>query len=103
MTDLSWCVWLQVRRESSVMESCNVGDQGHENILPFSLDLDSGSISEKHPRLHLHCKQMVLPDVSTALQDVQLSSEYDFSQLPSLKFDAPLPSYMKKSWDILRS
>ncbi|KAJ6716559.1 MITOCHONDRIAL RNA PSEUDOURIDINE SYNTHASE [Salix koriyanagi] len=74
-----------------------------ENRLPFSLDLDSGSISEKQPRLHLHCKQMVLPDVSTALQDVQLSSEYDFSQLPSLKFDAPLPSYMKKSWDILRS
>lgn len=73
-----------------------------EKILPFALDLDSGSISEKHPRLHLHCKQMVLPDVSKALQDVQLSSDYDFSQLASLKFDAPLPPYMKKSWDILR-
>ncbi|KAF9675859.1 hypothetical protein SADUNF_Sadunf09G0077300 [Salix dunnii] len=98
----------QAHRNWKQISWSNIEDNSNEKslsekILPFALDLDSGSISEKHPRLHLHCKQMVLPDVSTALQDVQLSSEYDFSQLASLKFDAPLPSYMKKSWGILRS
>ncbi|KAJ6896349.1 hypothetical protein NC651_022531 [Populus alba x Populus x berolinensis] len=97
----------QAHRNWKQLPWSNIEDNSNEKspsekILPFALDLDSGSISEKHPRLHLHCKQMVLPDVSKALQDVQLSSDYDFSQLASLKFDAPLPPYMKKSWDILR-
>ncbi|KAG6761362.1 hypothetical protein POTOM_034577 [Populus tomentosa] len=97
----------QAHRNWKQLPWSNIEDNSNEKspsekILPFALDLDSGSISEKHPRLHLHCKQMVLPDVSKALQDVQLSSDYDFSQLASLQFDAPLPPYMKKSWDILR-
>jgi len=97
----------QAHRNWKQLPWSNIEDNSNEKslsekILPFALDLDSGSISEKHPRLHLHCKQMVLPDVSKALQDVQLSSDYDFSQLASLRFDAPLPPYMKKSWDILR-
>ncbi|KAG7977064.1 hypothetical protein I3843_05G011400 [Carya illinoinensis] len=78
----------------------------HENVtkgktIPFGLDLQSGSISEKHPRLHLHCKQMVLPNVSMALQNMQFSSDYHLSQVESLVLVAPLPSYMQRSWDIL--
>ncbi|XP_011001172.1 PREDICTED: RNA pseudouridine synthase 4, mitochondrial isoform X1 [Populus euphratica] len=97
----------QAHRNWKQLPWSNIEDNSNEKsrsekILPFALDLDSGGISEKHPRLHLHCKQMVLPDVSKALQDVHLSSDYDFSQLASLKFDAPLPPYMKRSWDILR-
>ncbi|KAM4088763.1 hypothetical protein ACB094_07G096300 [Castanea mollissima] len=71
--------------------------------VPFGLDLESGSISEKHPHLHLHCKQMVLPNVSEALQNVQFSSNYDLSEVESLELVAPLPSHMQRSWDILNS
>lgn len=78
----------------------------HENLtkektIPFGLDLQNGSISEKNPRLHLHCKQMVLPNVSMALQNVQFSSDYHLSQVESLELVAPLPPYMQRSWDIL--
>ncbi|PIA27072.1 hypothetical protein AQUCO_08300042v1 [Aquilegia coerulea] len=73
------------------------------NILPFGLDLESGSISEKQPHLHLHCKQMVLPDVSLALQYMQSSKDHDLSQLQSLNLVAPLPLHMQRSWDILKS
>ncbi|KAK3017066.1 hypothetical protein RJ639_006997 [Escallonia herrerae] len=70
---------------------------------PFDLDLESGSISEKHPRLHLHCKEMVLPDVSMALQRAQSSSGCDLAELESLKLVAPFPSHMQRSWDILNA
>ena len=70
---------------------------------PFGLDLESGSILDKQPHLHLHCKEMVLPDVSLALQNLQLSVDCDLSELESLEFVAPLPSHMQRSWDILNS
>lgn len=70
--------------------------------LPFGLDLNGGSISDKSPRLHLHCKQMVLPNVSIALQQLQ-SKDHDFSQVEKLNIVAPLPSHMQKSWEILNS
>ncbi|XP_038705602.1 RNA pseudouridine synthase 4, mitochondrial isoform X2 [Tripterygium wilfordii] len=88
--------WSDLRRNSS--EICPFG-----NIYPFDLDLNSGSISDKQRRLHLHCKQMVFPDISQALQDVQLSPDCDFAQLESLEFNARLPSYMQRSWDIMNS
>ncbi|KAE9448473.1 hypothetical protein C3L33_19636, partial [Rhododendron williamsianum] len=71
--------------------------------LPFGLELEKGSILEKQPLLHLHCKEMVLPNVSSALHHVQLSSGFDLSGLESLKLTAPLPSHMEKSWNILNS
>ncbi|KAK2985839.1 hypothetical protein RJ640_018705 [Escallonia rubra] len=70
---------------------------------PFDLDLEGGSISEKHPHLHLHCKEMVLPDVSMALQRAQSSSDCDLAELESLKLVAPLPSHMQRSWDTLNT
>ncbi|OVA02051.1 Pseudouridine synthase [Macleaya cordata] len=72
-------------------------------MLPFILDLESGSISEKQPHLHLHCRQMILPDVHLALQHVHSASDVDLSELESLDFVAPLPSHMQRSWDILNS
>ncbi|OMO73995.1 Pseudouridine synthase, RsuA/RluB/C/D/E/F [Corchorus capsularis] len=74
-----------------------------ENMLPFGLNMDGGSISEKNPRLHLHCREMILPNVSQALESMQLSTDYDLLKLKSLEVVAPLPSYMQKSWDILNS
>ncbi|KAG1327159.1 putative RNA pseudouridine synthase 4, mitochondrial-like [Cocos nucifera] len=69
---------------------------------PFGLELDGGSIAEKQPYLHLHCKQMILPNISTALWQLQSSSvDHDFSELEKLSLVAPLPLHMQVSWDIL--
>lgn len=69
--------------------------------LPFGLDLESGSISSKQPRLHLHCKQILLPDLSKAFLNIDSSSRYDLSELEGLELVAPLPAYMQKSLDSL--
>ncbi|KAJ1388373.1 Pseudouridine synthase, RsuA/RluB/C/D/E/F [Sesbania bispinosa] len=74
-----------------------------EETLPFGLNLNKGSISEKHPRLHLHCKQIVLPNISQALQNVQSDSNYDLSQVETLDFVADMPAYMQRSWDVTNS
>lgn len=73
------------------------------NTHPFGLDLERGSFLDKQPHLHLHCKEMVLPNVSLALQILQSSADCDLSELESLEFVAPLPSHMQRSWDILNS
>lgn len=72
-----------------------------EKALPFGLDLENGSIFGKHPHLHLHCKEMILPNVSQAVQAMQSSSDYDLSELKTLKLVAPLPSHMQRSWDFM--
>lgn len=74
-----------------------------EEILPFGLNLNKGSISEKHPRLHLHCKQIVLPNIFQALQNVQSASNYDLSVVEALNLEADLPPYMRRSWDVTNS
>ncbi|XVE66778.1 hypothetical protein DITRI_Ditri08aG0106400 [Diplodiscus trichospermus] len=88
--------------ESDLRKKSN-GKLSKENMLPFGLNVDSGSILEKRLRLHLHCGEMILPDVSQALQNLQTSTDHDLSYLKSLKIVAPLPSYMQTSWDILNS
>ncbi|KAM7470467.1 hypothetical protein LguiA_008650 [Lonicera macranthoides] len=71
---------------------------------PFDLDLENGSVFEKQPYLHLHCKEMDLPDVSSALERAsQRQSECDLNGIKSLKLVAPLPFHMQRSWDILHS
>ncbi|KAK1430322.1 hypothetical protein QVD17_12979 [Tagetes erecta] len=94
--------WNRIQIASSNLEHkievCN------KSSLPFGLNLESGSIADKQPNLHLHCKKMVLPDVSSAIKQACISSsDYDFADIKSLKFDAPLPPHMQRSWDILSS
>ncbi|XP_034679924.1 RNA pseudouridine synthase 4, mitochondrial [Vitis riparia] len=98
----------QAHRKWKQLSQSNIEKNLDENLPnrkthPFGLDLESGSILDKQPHLHLHCKQMVLPNVSLALQNLQLSAECDLSELESLKFVAPLPSHMQRSWAILNS
>lgn len=76
-------------------------NQGKKQSLPFGLDFESGSIAENNPRLHLHCKHLTLPDVSCALHNDSL--DHDCSRLERLELDAPLPSYMQRSWDIINN
>lgn len=83
---------------SNVEDSCE--ELFKEETLPFGLNLNNGSISENHPRLHLHCKQIVLPNISQALQNVQSFSNCDLSQVERLELVADLPLYMQRSWDV---
>ncbi|CAN6223328.1 unnamed protein product [Urochloa humidicola] len=72
--------------------------------LPFGLALGGGSVAEGQPQLHLHCKQMILPDISVAMQRLQSSdADHNFSDLEKLSFVAPLPLHMRLSWEILKS
>ncbi|KAL6638870.1 hypothetical protein ACP70R_023506 [Stipagrostis hirtigluma subsp. patula] len=72
--------------------------------LPFGLAQGGGSIAEEEPQLHLHCKQMILPDISTALQRLQSSdTNHDFADLEKLSFVAPLSLHMRLSWEILKA
>ncbi|NP_001354145.1 RNA pseudouridine synthase 4, mitochondrial [Zea mays] len=72
--------------------------------LPFGLTLGGGSVAEQQPQLHLHCKQMILPDISAAMQQLRSSdADHDFSDLEKLSFVAPLPLHMQLSWKILLS
>ncbi|XP_043712837.1 RNA pseudouridine synthase 4, mitochondrial [Telopea speciosissima] len=72
-----------------------------QKIAPFGINLEGGSISEDQPYLHLYCRQMILPNVSLALQHMQSSSNCDLSELETLSLAAPFPPHMQRSWDIL--
>ncbi|KAG5090145.1 RNA pseudouridine synthase 4, mitochondrial [Glycine max] len=94
----------QAHRKWGHFDLPNVEDSREELLneekLPFGLNLNKGSISENHPRLHLHCKQMVLPNISQALQNVQSASSCDLSLVEELELVADLPPYMQRSWDV---
>ncbi|PKA54095.1 RNA pseudouridine synthase 4, mitochondrial [Apostasia shenzhenica] len=68
--------------------------------LPFGLDFEGGSISDEQPRLHLHCRQMILPDIAAAVNQFE-SSSHELEELDMLDLVAPLPSHMQLSWDTL--
>ncbi|KAK4477002.1 hypothetical protein RD792_016204 [Penstemon davidsonii] len=68
----------------------------------FGFELESGSISDKQFRLHLHCKEMVLPNISLALQHGVTVSDMDAALIESITVDAPLPAHMRRSWDLLK-
>ncbi|GER44844.1 pseudouridine synthase family protein [Striga asiatica] len=70
----------------------------HDSI---GFELEGGSISDKQPFLHLHCKEMVLPNISQALQHGHMISDVNYARIESIKLDAPLPAHMQRSWDSL--
>lgn len=84
------------------MRSCRDKKLSEEKPNALGLNLECGSIAEKQPHLHLHCKQMILPNISMALQHASSpDSDYDFSKLEPLNLVAPLPSHMQRSWSLL--
>ncbi|XP_075474476.1 RNA pseudouridine synthase 4, mitochondrial [Primulina tabacum] len=80
--------------------------QWDENIseqkqVPFNLKLEKGSLSNKTLLLHLHCKEMVLPNISLVLENGNMISGFDAERVDSIKIDAPLPPHMQRNWDLL--
>uniref|UniRef100_A0A803PP04 Pseudouridine synthase RsuA/RluA-like domain-containing protein n=1 Tax=Cannabis sativa TaxID=3483 RepID=A0A803PP04_CANSA len=74
---------------------------------PEGLDVQKGSVLSKVPLLHLHCRELVLPNIAKFLvvfdrksenRDPTVSSKPDL-----LRFVAPMPSHMKISWNLMSS
>ncbi|XP_078166705.1 RNA pseudouridine synthase 4, mitochondrial-like [Carex rostrata] len=97
--------WRAHKRWKPVPLPSNFDDSitNHKLKLPFGLNSEGGTISEKQPFLHLHCKQMILPDISSALKMVGASDFDEISSLKKLSMVAPLPSHMQMSWEILKN
>ncbi|XP_057782951.1 RNA pseudouridine synthase 4, mitochondrial [Salvia miltiorrhiza] len=66
------------------------------------LELESGSLSDEQFSLHLHCKEMVVPDISVVLQHGNIS-DLDSARIGNIVLRAPLPAHMQTSWDLLNS
>ncbi|CAH2067848.1 unnamed protein product [Thlaspi arvense] len=75
---------------------------------PEGLDIQKGSVLSKVPLLHLHCREMVLPNIAKFLH-VMNQQETDpvhpgiISKPDLLRFVASMPSHMKISWNIMSS
>ncbi|CAH8346775.1 unnamed protein product [Eruca vesicaria subsp. sativa] len=90
-------------REPVVSSGNTLTKQASSSSSPFGLDLEGGDVSSKQPHLHLHSKQIDLPNICQLLGKLQVSSDSDISDLDSLKFDAPLPAHMQLSFNLLKS
>ncbi|XP_030461470.1 RNA pseudouridine synthase 3, mitochondrial isoform X2 [Syzygium oleosum] len=74
---------------------------------PEGLDVQKGSVLSKVPLLHLHCRELVLPNIVKFQEFLDQKSEAPHPVLSSkshmLRFVAPMPSHMKISWNLMSS
>lgn len=73
---------------------------------PEGLDVQKGSVLSKVPLLHLHCREMVLPNLAKFIELHKRQSRSDGAdpeERDILRFVAPMPSHMKISWNLMSS
>uniref|UniRef100_A0A6M2F3F7 Pseudouridine synthase RsuA/RluA-like domain-containing protein n=1 Tax=Populus davidiana TaxID=266767 RepID=A0A6M2F3F7_9ROSI len=74
---------------------------------PEGVDIQKGSVLAKVPLLHLHCRELVLPNIAKFLDVLDGKSENVHparSTRPDLlRFVASMPSHMKISWNLMSS
>ncbi|XVE91123.1 hypothetical protein DITRI_Ditri20bG0129500 [Diplodiscus trichospermus] len=74
---------------------------------PEGLDVQKGSVLSKVPLLHLHCRELVLPNIAKFLPLLNKNSDTlppALSGKPDLlRFVASMPSHMKISWNLMSS
>ncbi|MQL86085.1 hypothetical protein Taro_018612 [Colocasia esculenta] len=73
---------------------------------PEGVAVQKGSVLSKVPLLHLHCREMVIPNVAKFV--TKLDSKFHdkhclVSKSDLLRFVAPMPSHMQISWNIMSS
>lgn len=66
---------------------------------PEGLDVQKGSVLSKVPLLHLHCRELVVPNVAKLL----IPNKTTNSKPDVLRFVASMPSHMKISWNLMSS
>ncbi|WOK92090.1 RNA pseudouridine synthase 3, mitochondrial [Canna indica] len=71
------------------------------------LEVQKGSVLSKVPLLHLHCREMVIPNISKFFSSsgewLDESNPRSTSKPDLLRFVAPMPSHMKISWNLMSS
>ncbi|CAL5005276.1 unnamed protein product [Urochloa decumbens] len=74
---------------------------------PEGLEVQKGSVLSKVPLLHLHCREMVIPNIAKFLSN---TGEWHADGAPwakekpnLLRFIAPMPPHMKISWNVMSS
>jgi 23S rRNA-/tRNA-specific pseudouridylate synthase len=75
---------------------------------PEGLDVQKGSVLSKVPLLHLHCREMVLPNIAKFLhvmnqQETEPLHTGIIDKPDLLRFVASMPSHMKISWNLMSS
>ena len=76
---------------------------------PEGLDVQKGSVLSKVPLLHLHCRELILPNIAKFLPvlDPNLGNENRYRNLglkpDVLRFVASMPNHMKISWNLMSS
>lgn len=74
---------------------------------PEGLDVQKGSVLSKVPLLHLHCRELVLPNIVKFMHVLNNSSEELRTSLREqpdvLRFVATMPSHMRISWNLMSS
>ncbi|KAK6263875.1 hypothetical protein SCA6_019309 [Theobroma cacao] len=74
---------------------------------PEGLDVQKGSVLSKVPLLHLHCRELVLPNIAKFLPVLNKNTETlppALSMKPDLlRFVATMPKHMKISWNLMSS
>ncbi|CAL9095322.1 unnamed protein product [Musa textilis] len=74
---------------------------------PEGLEVQKGSVLSKVPLLHLHCREMVIPNISKFLGSsgewLHECNPWSTSKPDLLRIVAPMPSHMKISWNVMSS
>lgn len=70
---------------------------------PEGLDVQKGSVLSKVPLLHLHCRELVIPNIAKFLQLLRNKDTENESGPHLLRFVAAMPSHMKISWNLMSS
>lgn len=74
---------------------------------PEGLEIQKGSVLSKVPLLHLHCREMVIPNIAKFLSSTggwhENGTPWAKEKPNLLRFVAPMPPHMKISWNIMSS
>ncbi|XP_047323822.1 RNA pseudouridine synthase 3, mitochondrial isoform X1 [Impatiens glandulifera] len=72
---------------------------------PVGLAVQKGSVLSKVPLLHLHCRELVLPNIAKFIESGKEGSEFGelMFQPDLLRFVVSMPSHMKISWNLMSS
>ncbi|CAI0374510.1 unnamed protein product [Linum tenue] len=76
---------------------------------PDGIDVQKGSVMSKVPLLHLHCRELVLPNIAKFMNVLNQRSESHHrpttTSEPSdlLRFVGAMPNHMKISWNLMSS
>ena len=74
---------------------------------PEGLEIQKGSVLSKVPLLHLHCREMVVPNIAKFMSNTgewhDHGTPWSKEKPNLLRFVAPMPAHMKISWNIMSS